>query len=309
MAVRKTGEQGFRLYTSTLRPIGNSLVSRIGIQHEAMIPFAFGDDWGIADTNGHVLIKPRFDEIILIKHGKIAVRKGNQFGVINSSGKWILKPESDKSKALNLLHPPPKSTSKFDSSLFDKVAFEDGDSIVRVYKNKRVGFVDLRTGRTISEIIFEEASPFILGKAIVKNENGYTLMNESGQICPMQMFDFIQFDQSLNLVFYSGEGSERWMGLLGDHCEIIVPGSFREIGHFSESFARCSRTGIGYNYLDQKGDEVFPKKVFSTAEDPQNGFGLVCENNVWQILNLWNADPRPVYVSNDRTAFQIISFH
>jgi hypothetical protein len=306
IAVRKTGEKGFRLYTSTLKLLGENQVNQILSQQEQLIPFAFGTQWGLADTNGHVRIKPRFDEIIQIKDGKILVRQDSKFGVVSSNGKWIHKPDSDPEKAKVLLLSSKEEKAKSRFLDFEKFEFQDGDSIIRVCKKGKVGFLDLRSNQLIAFPSFEEASMFCYGKAVIKNENGYTLMDANGQLCPMQMFDFIQADRVPNLVFYSGTGADKWMGLLGTNCEILVPGSFKEIGHFYGDFAICSRSGEGYNYFDQKGDEVFPKQNFSKVENPANGFGILYDNSKWKIVNLNLADPRPILEFTDRSEFQLI---
>lgn len=309
LAIRLSGEKGFRLYTAQLKPIGNSLTTSIAHQMGECIPFAFGSDWGIADTNGNVKVKPRFDEIIQMHQGKILVRKGNQYGVVGLNGKWQLKLSDDEESARKLLQPQLKQSILEKLKYYDKVYFEDGDSIVRITRKERFGFMDLRWGMLIAEPQFEAAGPFRYGNAVVKTENGYTLMNALGKQCPMQYFDFISDEPTANRVFHNGEGEERWMGLLGDHCEILVPGAFHEIGVFYGWYARCSHTGISFNYMDQKGDEVFPKQHFTQAENPLAGYGVVLDKNTWKVLDLTTADPRSMYESATREAFQLIPLH
>ncbi len=305
LAIRKTGETGFRLFTSTLRPVGNALVSQVGTLTEGLIPFAIGTQWGLADSLGNVRIKPRMDEILQIRNGHILVRKGNAFGVMNFSGKWLLKPLPDHTLAQQHLLPARSSRVNDFLLAYERVFFEDGDSLIRVMKKNLYGFIDLRTATVLLAPQFEQASAFAYGNAVVKTEHGFTLLNAAGRVCPMQMFDFIEPDPLPNRVFYSDDGSDRWMGLLGDKCAILVPGSYRQIAAFHGSFARCSRTGELFNFMDQKGDEVFPGMHFEQVEDAVGGFAVVRQKAVWNIVQLNTADPRPLFESSDRTTFRL----
>ena len=133
------------------------------------------------------------------------------------------------------------------------------------------------------------------------------MINIEGAICELQYFDSIVSGPNKNLVFYAGKDDDCWMGLLSDNCEIVVPGTYKFIDHFSGEYAVCSKVGIGKNYLTNNGDEVFSKMSFEQAEPVVGGFGVVKFNNAFHVLNVKSANPKSLFLSENRKSFRLLA--
>ena len=276
-------------------------------QMEDIIPFAIGNEWGIADSNGTLKIKPKFDEVIWVNADRVGVRVGNDYGIVNKNGKWITKPGISKEQFDKYTDSNVSALIKSLQREYDKVFIEDTSYIKRVQKDGFFGYMNSKMAKVIAPPQFVKAEPFGLDKAVVKTSRGYNLINNEGNICELQYFDSIASSSSQNLVFYTGKGEDCWVGLLSDNCEIVVPGTYRMIDKFVGDFAVCSRIGNGKNYIKNNGDEVFPKMSFEQAEPVVGGFGVVKFNNAFHILDVKSANPKTLFLSENRNSFRLVA--
>lgn len=306
IAIRKKDDIGFQLYNNRLNLLGNAKVTAAKHQMSDIIPFSIGDKWGIADSNGTLKIKPKFDEVIWVKGDKIGVRIKNEYAIVAKNGKWIVKPgmpkqqfESDAERNI------PTNATKF-ASQFDKVFWEDTASIIRVLKSNLYGYLNVKNGSLVAAPQFLDAAPFSGSKAVVRTSRGFNLMNKEGTVCALQYFDSIIPSRNKNLVFCTGKGDDRWMGLITDKCEIIVPGTYKSIEQFVGEIAVCSKNGNGKNYLTNEGDEVFPKMSFEQAEPLVGNFGIVKFNDAYHVLDIKSANPKALFLAGNRNSFQLI---
>lgn len=61
-----------------------------GITQTYLIPYRENDRWGYADTNGVVIVEPRYDKVNFFFSGYAQVAKGTLKGVINAKGQEII---------------------------------------------------------------------------------------------------------------------------------------------------------------------------------------------------------------------------
>lgn len=59
---------------------------------QELIPYRKGKLWGFADTNGKLIVKPKYSKVFYPRCDIITVMLGDQYGVINREGKTIIPP-------------------------------------------------------------------------------------------------------------------------------------------------------------------------------------------------------------------------
>jgi hypothetical protein len=307
IAIRKKDDIGFQLYNYKLNLLGNAKVSTAKRQMSDVIPFAIGNEWGIADSNGVLKIKPKFEEVVWVNADKIGVKIDNKFAIVGKNGKWIVKPGIPKDQFDEYNKSKYSALIKSIQNQYEKVFVEDTGDIKRIKKDGLLGYLNFKTAKVIAPPQFVKAEPFSQNKAVVKISKGYNLINSEGAICELQYFDSIVSSPNKNLIFYAGKGEDCWMGLLSDNCEIIVPGTYKLIDKFVGDYAICSKVGNGKNYLTNNGDEVFPTMSFENAEPVIGGFGVVKFNNAFHVMDVKSANPKSMFLSENRTSFRLIA--
>jgi len=307
IAIRKRDDIGFQLYNYKLNLLGNAKVSTAKRQMTDLIPFAIGKEWGIADSNGVLKIKPKFEEVLWVNEDKIGVKIDNKFAIVGKNGKWIVKPGIPKDQFDKYTENKVSALVKSLQTEYDKLFLEDTSDIKRILKNGIYGYLNCKTAKVIASPMFMNAEPFAQNKAVVKISKGYNLINSEGAICELQYFDSIVSSPNKNLIFYAGKGEDCWMGLLSDNCEIVVPGTYKLIDKFVGDFAICSKVGSGKNYLTNNGDEVFPKMSFEQVEPVVGGYGVVKFNNAFHVLDVKSANPMSLFLSENRNSFRLVA--
>ena len=307
IAIRKKDDIGFQLYNNKLSLIGKAKVSTAKHQMNDLIPFAIGKEWGIADSNGVLKIKPKFEEVVWVNADKIGVKIDNKFAIVGKNGKWIVKPGMPKDQFYKFTERAVPSIVKSLLRQYDKIFLEDTSDIKRIQKDGFYGYLNCKTEKVIASPKFIKAEPFAQNKAVVKISKGYNLINCEGAICELQYFDSIVSSPNKNLIFYAGKGEDCWMGLLSDNCEITVPGTYKLIDRFVGDYAICSKVGNGKNYLSNNGDEVFHKMIFEYAEPVVGGFGVVKFNNAFHVLDVKSANPKSLFLSENRNSFRLVA--
>lgn len=56
----------------------------------SLVPYRSGDEWGFADVNRKVIIKPAYDNVAWFSEGYAAVEKNGKWGYINKAGKLVI---------------------------------------------------------------------------------------------------------------------------------------------------------------------------------------------------------------------------
>ncbi len=287
--------------------LGNAKVTAAKRQMNDLIPFAIGNEWGIADSNGVLKIKPKFEEVLWVNADKIGVKIDSKFGIVSKNGKWIVKPGLTKEQFDNYTINKVSGLIKSLQGEYDKIFFEDTSDIKRTLKDGMYGYLNCKTAKVIASPKFIKAEPFGQNKAVVKISKGYNVINSDGAFCELQYFDSIVSSPNKNLIYLTGKGDDCWMGLLSDNCEIVVPGTYKSIEHFVGNFAVSSKTGNGKNYITNNGDDVFPTMSFEYAEPLVGDFGVVKFNNAFHVMDVKSANPKALFLSENRKTFNLFA--
>ena len=147
---------------------------------------------GFRDLDGKIVIKPIYDNAEMFSEGLSTVQIGNQYGLIDETGKYVLPMRN--MEYLGSVHNGLASFSENDKygfidtsgqvkikPQFDWVdEFSEGLCVVRNNKDNH-GYIDT-TGRLIVDFQFQYANKFEQGRAKVEINNLWGAIDKTGKI-------------------------------------------------------------------------------------------------------------------------------
>lgn len=127
---------------------------------------------------------------------------------------------------------------------------------------RKYGYIN-KYGEFVIPSIYDEASPFKDGVAIVRKGNYYGVINKEGQIVLDIKYDYLK-DYSEGYIVYLEYDTlkEGYMDLQGN---ILIPAQYQRAYPFSEGKAVVMTTKGLYGYIDKKG-KTFIRPRFSYAQ-------------------------------------------
>ncbi len=205
--------------------------------------------------------------------------------------------------------------------------------IISAKKNGKWGFIDLR-GKTIIPFIYDDDSDyrtnlFINGVAIVKKDNKYGLINETGDhIIPIKFKSILidlnnledkvyhvrDFSDKVAIFSYTGKQlstfyenitetyEKRAIFQINSKCGLvnlesgkeIIPAKYDEISKISENYARV-KDGNLYGYVNTTtGEETF-RCEFENGSYFKNGLCAIKNNGKWGYIKAYGW--RGVYIN------------
>lgn len=138
--------------------------------HEGLVAVKARGKWGFLDKRQKIRIKPTYDEVRDFVDKLAAVRRGNQWGYINTTGKevaWGFDGAWDFDTS---------SRSGLEGNTDNALS----TSLGLIRRGDAYGYVD-RTGQLALEIRYESALPFFRGVARVKCGNSFAYINQDGR--------------------------------------------------------------------------------------------------------------------------------
>lgn len=336
IAVRKTGEGVFRLYTSQLRMVSSVPVSEIIAGDNGLLSFCFDGKWGLADTSGRVLIKPRFDDAGAFREGLIAFRDGSCWGFMTRTGKWQIKPKfnceienyrpefsggfavvydagaggwryiSREGKIINQRAYAYAYPFRFGHAWigesdgmylinrnaelvigpYDDAVPEPQTPVVPYFKNSRFGLVNVEQATELTPAQYIEISAPHNGYAAVLGDNGWTIIDSTGQTCRNDFFESLEFAEGNSFIFGNGSYDDRWLGLVGADCSVLLPAQWKWLGRFHCGVAVAAKQVMDYSFIDEKGEPVLPDLRFSRSGNPAGGYINIIQENKQQVVDL-----------------------
>jgi hypothetical protein len=242
VAVRKAGETVFRLYTSQLRMVSSIPVNEIIAGDNGLLSFRFEEKWGLADTNGTLLIKPRFDDAGPFREGLVAFREGSCWGFMTRQGKWHIKPN-------------------FNCEI-DGFRPEMSNGIAVIYDAGAGGWRYLsKDGKIINQRAYEYAYPFRFGHAYMGERDGMYLINKKAEIVLGPYDDAIPFAPAPVIPFVKND----FWGLLNlEKGEEIAAAVYSEISALHNGYAAV-RSDKGWTIIDSTG-QICRNDFFESLE-------------------------------------------
>lgn len=151
-----------------------------------------------------------------------------------------------------------------------------------IYKDRKWGYID-NTGKVVIEPKFDEAREFVDGLAIVKMGGRYGYVDTTGQIAIDVPFDSVstihQFSEGLALIHVGGIGY-RYIDKKG---QVVLAPKADQAWDFSEGLARINQFGK-WGYMDKTGQIVI-EPIYDEAKDFSGGLARVELGRRWGYID------------------------
>lgn len=190
------------------------------------IPVRIGDRFGYCDAQMKVLIPASFQDAMPFVNGRAVVRQGNQYGLINTEGNWIIAPEQDQIVTGRLLH---------------------------LRKGKKFALADYE-GCQLTEYnldaVYELKSGYFLldqgGKKGLANPEGLLIIP-----CNYEQVSQLRDDQGNFTELFAVRENGR-LGLYNVCGDLCMPAIFENVGVFQDGFAVVERARQ-FGMIDAEG--------------------------------------------------------
>jgi len=229
---------------------------------QALFPILVEGKWGAIDSQGSVVISPRFVHLRDFNgvYAVVALTNApNDFGLIDHSGKVVLP---------------------FEYRLIDRPY----EGLARVHretaKGYKWGYVS-KDGAVKIPAVYDRAGVFSEGFAAVGVGKNYHYIDGDGENAfPDQRFDFAsEFHEGLAAVRVGRE----WF-YINREGRSSVAGPFRAAGRFSCGLAPVQNAEEKWAYVAADGDYVTDFQ-YTFARSFRNGLGVVCVGNRWGAVD------------------------
>lgn len=194
---------------------------------------------------------------------------------------WLRNPEVSQTNPLVISAPT------------DSVSTEN--KLIPFLKGNKFGFVDVNKNLVISPV-YEEASPFSNGLALVKLKGKYGYVNEKGEeVIPLKYDNAQSFSDEVAFVNVGARKNEagfieggKW-GAIDKTGREIIAFKYDEALPFSEKLAAVGReVGYGWKwgFIDKTGKEVIPIK-YDSARTFSEGLAAINKGSSYVGKGKW----------------------
>ena len=196
------------------------------------------DKSGVINDKGYFIVKPKYDTIDPFSEGRAVVNDLRGFKVIDESGKEITE------KAYSII------VGEYKEGRVRAVEIDEHGQYLYGYLNKR--------GKEVIPIIYETASDFVQGKAIVKTKEGrFQLINLTGTVIQTYHFPYVgNYGEGLLSFKKVNEGK---IGYIDERGKIVIEPQFSNGETFLDGRAIVSlseNNNDRYGVIDRTGHFV-----------------------------------------------------
>lgn len=260
-----------------IKPDGSQLKTKVkgftlnktSIFSEGLVPISLNNKWGYMNTEGKMVIDPKYTEATSFEKGYAIVKTETGYLIIDKSG----------------------NETKIDVSNVKRVhPFSEGLASVSTTNNS-VGFID-NTGKLVINTVFLSVGNFKNGVAWAKNhtkELGY--IDRKGE-----WIDYPKFSAGKDFDKVSGlarvKYEDQWAYVSMDGGIVFVKNT-NIWGDFYDGLAK-GRVGDLIGFFDNTGNYII-KPQFESVRDFKNGFAAAKQNGNWGMINLegdWVIEPK-----------------
>lgn len=228
--------------------------------------------WGYINDKGKFKIEPKYDETFdFSEEGLAKVQSENYYGVVDTSGKEILTPKyqfvSDfengyfyafDGKYSHLFNY--KGEEQFSTDEFMYIGpYSDGIfTVAEIGDNGQptFGYLD-KSGKNIIEPKFSEAWDFVDGKALVKENEGYKLLNKEGNILKELSYEMMSKMEGMDLYFFK---ENEKIGIVDGNGEVKVQPTYSSMNPEVDNGIIIVNESEDFGLIDTNGNEVLEMK-------------------------------------------------
>ena len=225
------------------------------------ITYQWKGKYGVVSEAGEVVSLPEYDIVYDFSDGLATVGKNSKYGKIDKTGKLIVPLEYDDiSRSVHevtVVGIHIEGTHQY--GVIDKdghvvipieysyIDVHSDDTLARVKKNGKYGFINYRTGKIILPVEYEELGDFYEGLAYVCEPSSvdgagggrYGYIDKTGTFIVKPEYDYAyNFSNGLAIVKKNGK-----YGLIDKTGKVVVPVKFTDIDHISDELAK-----VRYSY-------------------------------------------------------------
>ena len=247
---------------------------------------------GYIDTEGDVHIPAQFDEATDFFQGVARVRQGDEWGLIDTRGKYIMEPRY-------------RSIDRF---------YEEGVAIVRYGRTgEKYGLIDLQ-GNILTRRAYEDIEAFSEGLAVAKIKGAYGYIDLNGRlVIPAEYGRAEAFSEGRDAVYLNGscgyldrQGDQqsefsfsrcnayadgravvyrglRRAGLLNMEGDLLIEPSVDRLLKFSEGRGLVRQGKYRFYFISEEAD--IHHGYYEKASEFSHGVAVVRINNKWGVIN------------------------
>lgn len=155
-------------------------------------------------------------------------------------------------------------------------------------KGDKWGFVD-KNKKIVIEPKYDSVEPFQNGRAIVKINYKYGLIDESGkEITSVKYGTFFNFSDELAFVaegsvYAFGNKSSFNSGFIDKSGNVVIPLKYENGSSFSENLATVKQNGK-WGYIDKSGKTFLPF-IYDETNFFKDGLAFVSQNGEWNLID------------------------
>ena len=291
IAIRLQAETHFRVYNTRFEVVSPVPVEAVKSDGHPYFAFRISGKWGLADSVGKLLIKPRFQAVGRVSEGLVALLDNGQWGFADLRGKWKIKPRF----AANALQ---------DSA----PAFSGGFALILDSPSGGWRYLK-KDGQFRGSRAYPEAYPYMYGHAWVREEEGFYLINPEGRAVLGPYFDIVPNPASALVPVLNNElfgfvdvrvakerSSCRFLEVspsTNAHAAVLTTNGWTLI----DSLGRLCKSDY-FNYIESTGTDSY---VFYTGDSDDRWAGLLSNNCSIEVPAVWR------FISTFRNGFAVAS--
>ena len=261
-----------------------------------LFPVQIEGRWGYINTDGQLVIEPKFQSASLFHDGLAAVRESWNRKYINKRGEVVIEGNFSSTGDFS----EGKAAVRFDGrwgfinrsgnfvinpKFRDAYSFSNGRAFVRSLHNWGYYYVD-ENGRKIESVDLPDAFDYVEtnefrdGLALVRDDDDFGYIDKSGNAAiPLKYNEARPFSEKLAAV----KISDKW-GFINSKEAVEISPQFISAGDFGSGMAPVRINSNQFGYLNKSGPLVIPEQ-FDVAETFREDRAAVFIDGKWTFID------------------------
>lgn len=241
-----------------------------------MIEFKINGKWGVANTEGMIVVEHQFDEIQFVGHQLYAVRNGNKWGILDPHRGMIVGYEYDQIG---------KYFDYFYSSIGHYKRVDYG--LAPVQKGDRYGYINPE-GALVVPLVFDIALSFRGGLAKVSRGGEWFHIDKDGKVVFIPGYSSEKIGSTAHGYHVLVKKDENLEG--DDFIYLNSDGGQVErkeaaFGFDAHGLSEATNAGM-WGYINKKYEYVVLPKYDSVGSFNSAGYSLVTRGGGWVVIDI-----------------------